>query len=290
MPEIEVREKNRLNMNSRYLDKFGANIKSQCGEDGIIVKILDIISPANSFCVEFGAWDGIHLSNTWALINSANWSGVLIEGSADKFPDLEKTYRDNDRVEILNRFVGFGENSLDNILAATNAPTDFDLLSVDIDGNDWHVWESLQNYRPRVVVIEFNPTIPNDVYFIQDRDPLTNHGASLLAMIELGKKKGYEIVSVTTINAIFVIREEYEKFEIEDNDIDAMYDGSAFQSRLFQGYDGTLFVAGCSKLIWKDIPFSADDIQVLPTAMRKYFEPDPNDHSGTAPAWRPQSD
>jgi len=272
MPEIEMREKNRKKLRSCYLDKHAANIKSQFGEDGIIVKILDTISPKNNFCVEFGAWDGIHLSNTWALINSASWSGVLIEGSPDKFSDLENTYGANERVEILNRFVGLDKNSLDIILATTNAPADFDLLSIDIDGNDWHVWESLQNYRPRVVVIEFNPTIPNDLYFTQDYDPSVNQGASLLAMIELGKKKGYELVSVTLVNALFVVCEEFEKFNIKDNDIDAMFDGSVYQSRLFQGYDGTLFVGGCSKLLWKDIPFSAEDIQILPPSERKYIE------------------
>lgn len=290
MPEIQVRVKTRLKGSSSRLNKYRANIKSQFGEDGIIVKIFDIISPANCFCVEFGAWDGIHLSNTSTLINGANWSGILIEGSTDKFFDLEKTYCENDRVQTLNRFVAFGEDSLDNILATTNTPIDFDFLSIDIDGNDWHVWESLQNYRPRVVAIEFNPTVQNDVYFVQDRDLSIHHGASLMAMIELGKKKGYEIVAVTTVNAFFVIREEYEKLDIEDNDIDAIYDGSAYQTRLFQGYDGTLIIAGCSKLIWKDIPFSSEDIQVLPSAMRKYFEPEPDDKSGRAPAWRPNID
>lgn len=150
------------------------------------------------------------------------------------------------------------------------APSDFDVLSIDIDGNDWHVWRSLEDYRPRIVCIEFNSTISNDVYFVQDPDPTINQGCSLLALVELGKSKGYELVATTSWDAISVPAEFFESFNISDNSIDAMYSPHTRETRLFQGYDGTFYAAGNLTVQWKQIPFQPDELQVLPRAMRKY--------------------
>jgi hypothetical protein len=85
-----------------------------------------------------------------------------------RFSDLIRTYEGNERVIALNRFVGFDpDNCLDKILADTPIPKNFDLLSIDVDGNDYHIWEAVEEYRPKVVVIEFNATIPPEVEFVQ---------------------------------------------------------------------------------------------------------------------------
>jgi hypothetical protein len=63
------------------------------------------------------------------------------------------------------------------------------LLTIDIDGNDYHIWDSMQKYQPKVVIIEYNPTIPNDIKFIQEANFDVNQGSSLRAKIELGGKK-----------------------------------------------------------------------------------------------------
>ena len=62
---------------------------------------------------------------------------------------------------------------------------ELDLLSIDIDGNDYYIFESLARLKPELVVIEFNPTIPNDVMFVQERNITVNQGCSLLALIAL---------------------------------------------------------------------------------------------------------
>jgi hypothetical protein len=113
------------------------------------------------------------------------------------------------------------------------------------------------------VVIEFNPTIPNDVYFVQDADPEVHHGSSLLAMIELGKRKGYELVATTPLNALFVLADLFDVFEIADNDIDAMHSPSEFEIRIFQLYDGTLMLTGCRRLLWAQENIEQEAIQVL---------------------------
>jgi len=185
--------------NGENLRLHAENKTSQSGEDGILRRIFEIMGTNNQWCVEFGAWDGKKHSNTYALIADNAWHGVLIEGDTPRFRELENTYRGNDRVDLINDFVGFdpGRNSIDTLLGGTSIPADFDLLIVDIDGNDWHVWHSMQAYRPRVVVIEHNPSIPNDVIFIQERNQDVQQGNSLRALVMLGKEKGYELICTT---------------------------------------------------------------------------------------------
>jgi hypothetical protein len=161
----------------QWLLQHAANINSLSGEDGIIEKIFQTIPAANRWCMEFGAWDGKLYSNTHLLMQKAGWSGVFVEADRDRFRDLINTYSGNPVAHCLNCFVSFlGENSLDSVLARTPIPKDFDLLSIDIDGNDYHVWESLLTYQPRVVIVEFNHTIPSHVEFVQPRDMKVNQG------------------------------------------------------------------------------------------------------------------
>jgi hypothetical protein len=143
------------------LARFEENVTSQCGEDGVIRRALEIVGDRNRWCVEFGAGDGTRMSNTFALIDRDDYSAVLIESDPARFDALERTYTGRPDVTALHRLVGFeGPDRLDRILAPTSVPVDFDVLSIDIDGNDYHVWEALEHYRPKLVVIEFNPRSP----------------------------------------------------------------------------------------------------------------------------------
>jgi len=268
---LEIKKKSRINPESAVLREFCRNVTSQCGEDGIIEKIFDIVGMKNQYCVEFGAWDGKLYSNTWNLINHHGWAGLLIEADDKKFKELKTRYAGSDHVGTLNTLVETaGERSLDAILAKAGAPRDLDFLCIDVDGIDWHIWNSLTNFEPRLILAEFNPTVPNDVIFIQDDDASINRGASLLAFIELGKSKGYELVASTDWNGFFVKKELFPYFGIKDNDIDAMHDTAHYESRLFQCYDGTLVLAGCKKLLWSNVEFDQEDIQVLPVSHRKF--------------------
>lgn len=274
MQVIEIRRRSRTKEQSTYLRNFARNVTSQYGEDGIIEKIFQLIGVENCWCVEFGAWDGKYLSNTWELINSKGWFGVLIEGDRGRAERLAASHAARaGEVFVINSFVGWqGQNSLDQLLATTPIPSEFDLLSIDIDGNDWHVWDRLQNYRPRLIVVEFNPSASNELYFVQEANPEVNQGASLLAFIELAKTKGYELVATTYANAFFVRAEDFPKIGIEDNSIDAMYE-PYMDLQICQGFDGTILAAGHMWLNWHGIPLTQEDFQILPKALRKYPDP-----------------
>ena len=248
------------------------NVSSQFGEDGIIQRIFEILPKQEVYwCVEFGAWDGKFLSNTYELISSHGWSGVLIEGNKSKFPQLQKTYAGNNNVTLINKLVQFeGTDTLDNILAQTKIPADFDLLSIDIDGNDYHVWDSLQKYFPRIVIVEFNPSIPGDVEFVQQKKFSINHGNSLLSMIKLGKSKGYEIIATTACNAFFVKKEYFDLFEIADNSISEIWETEKEAPRVFQLYDGTLVLTEEFTMIWGKDKVDKYDLQKYPRFVRHF--------------------
>ena len=183
-------EMGKMHKSNQRLHDFAKNVTSQYGEDGIIEKVLETVTDNDNWCVEFGAWDGKLFSNTYNLINNKDYSAVLIEADSRKFRDLLTTYKKNSKVIPLNAFVGFEkESSLDALLEPTDIPVNFDFLSIDIDGNDYHVWQAVQNYKPKVVCIEYNPTISNKVDFVQEPDIEINQGSSLLLLINLRKER-----------------------------------------------------------------------------------------------------
>jgi len=260
-----------LNAESTWLLKHRRDVTSQCGEDGILEKIFEVIGDHGKVCVELGAWDGVHCSNTHALLRDRGWSGYLIEANADRFKELQRTYRDNPRATLIHRFVDLdpGRGTLDEILAEHACPREIDLLSIDIDGNDYYLWESMPEPTAKVVLIEFNPTVPNDVVFVQERSASVHQGCSLLALTELAEKKGYELVCATDWNALFVRLELFPLFKIEDNSLEAMYH-PRMDGRIFHGYDGTVHVVGMPGLMWHGVKLSHENFQVLPPHLRVY--------------------
>lgn len=259
------------------------NITSQFGEDGIIETVLKLIGDGSKWCVEFGAWDGKLYSNTWNLINNYGWCGVLIEGDRKRYRELLARYSDNPRIICVNRFIQFqGLDSIDNILGRTPIPKSFDLLSIDIDGNDYYIWDSMSAYNPRVVVIEYNPSIPDDIEFIQPKDFKVNQGSSILSLTKLAQQKGYELIAATDGNLIFVLQEYFTLLGISDNSVPAIRKGHEYETRLFQLFDGTLVLEGCNKLIWHEIPIQREDIQVLPKSLRVYPDAKPKTSNRSA--------
>jgi hypothetical protein len=253
------------------------DVYSQCGEDGIVGAILDRLPSVDRWCVEFGAWDGMHLSNTRHLIEARGYAAVLIEGSRARAGDLARNYASNPRVHAMNAFVGFtAENNLDTLLSDLPIPEDFDFLSIDIDGNDWHVWKAIRRLRPKVVVIEFNPTIPTPVSFVQEADPSVSQGCSLRACVELGKEKGYELVCVTEFNAFFVRAEYFPLFEISDNRPETLRRSEEFVTYLFSGYDGHVYLHGSGRMPWHGIEIKAPMVQQLPDSLQRF----PDSYSG----------
>lgn len=201
--------------NNRYTEKslkrFEAQVFSQNGEDGVIAEIFRRIGTTNKFFVEFGVGPGIE-NNTLNLLMS-DWQGVWIEGDPARNAQINEMHKDrieHGRLKTINAYVDV--NNLEELFGSSGVPSSFDLLSIDIDSNDWHVWRALNHFLPRVVVIEYNSTYPADADVTIEYDPTfrwdgTSHfGASLKSLVMLGESKGYKLVGCDFIgvNAFFV--------------------------------------------------------------------------------------
>jgi hypothetical protein len=186
-------------------------VYSQSGEDGIITEIFNRIGTANKFFVEFGAGSGVENNTAFLLIKS--WSGFWIEGDSSRFKTINQKFGFliGRSLKAVNTFVN-AEN-IESILRENRVPQEFDLLSIDIDGNDFWVWNAISWFKPRVVVIEYNSIFPPDIDWIIKYNPNLKYnrytsffGASLKALEKLGTRKGYTLVACesTGVNAFFV--------------------------------------------------------------------------------------
>ena len=263
----------------RYSDQSSAMLHSkalidfsQAEAQDILTNIFKLLpTTPERWCVEFGAWDGIHLINTFHYISHQNWNYVLIEQDPLKFELIKSTYRQKPQAILINKKVNLeGLDSLDNILATTSIPLNFDLLSIGIDGNVWHVWDSAKEYSPKVVVIRFNPTIPVDIEFVEPRDLSVNQGTSLLHIVNHAKEKGYELINATTFNAFFIHKELYPYLNIKDNSIQALWKTKKKAPRLFHPFDGTLVLDDEFKMPWSNKVIGKFDLQIIPESKKKY--------------------
>ena len=242
------------------LSRYAYNVNSQHGEDGILKAVFDKIGTTSKYAVEFGGWDGIYLSNIRELIVGKGFSGLFIEGDKKRAEELRNNYKDYPQVVCVEAYVGFRTNTLDSILHDSNAPEQIDILSIDIDGYDYHVWDAVQDYRPRVVIIEYNPSIPNDIMVVNPHMENVFTGSSAAALVELGRRKGYSLIAVTQTNLLFIVNEEYDKLEIWDNElsvlrpVDRLGDGKYFQT-----YDKKIVFTGHNSYIWSGEPFEDGD-------------------------------
>jgi hypothetical protein len=193
-----------------------SNIHSQNGEDGvlnIIINRLGAIIPENGSCVEFGAWDGKLNSNTFALVEKG-WSAVYIEKDKIKFNNLVQNSKKYPKIIPICAEVDhkkFSTNSLDNILKKTPLQKNFDILSIDIDSYDLEVWESMQNYEPKIVIIEIN-----SAYRVGLKRRHSDHGNrnSFTSTLEVAAEKNYKLVCHTG-NLIFVQEDLVSKLKIQ---------------------------------------------------------------------------
>jgi hypothetical protein len=101
---------------------------------------------------------------------------------------------------------------------------DFNLLSIDVDGNDYHIWKNIKNYKPKCVVIEYNQTIPPNIDLVDEIQEYLGMGASIKSLEKLGREKGYSLVACTGSNLIFVDSHYIEKLGNITTDVKDLYD------------------------------------------------------------------
>lgn len=206
---------------NNFYNNYAKNVYSQNGEDGIVEELLKRLDITTGWVCEFGAWDGIYLSNTFNIVKNGQFNAVFIEGDEMKYKDLLNTVEKYSNIIPLKAFVDHNdnENSLDNLLSQTNIPIDFDILSIDIDSYDYAVWKSLKIYNPKIVIIEIISSVNTDNN-IHIHDGVNYTSTAFKPTYDLGIEKGYTFV-LHTGNMFFIRNDLFDKLNINyDNPLE----------------------------------------------------------------------
>jgi hypothetical protein len=195
---------------------------SQFGDDGIIQYILDRLNirfPNDKF-IEFGVGDYTESNTRFLLINN-NWSGLIMDSSEENID-----YIKNDEIywkyDLLALCKFVEPRNINNILSTSSFTKDIGLMHIDLDGNDYWVWKSIEVCKPIVVIVEYNSVfglenaivIPYKRGFVRGEAHYSNlyWGASIKALYQLAKEKGYSFVGTNSAgNNAYFVRNDYTK-------------------------------------------------------------------------------
>ena len=211
-----------------FYEQYNNNVYSQNGEDGIIEELLKRMKIEEGWVCEFGAWDGKHFSNTFNLIQkNKNFKAVYIEGDEEKYQDLLKTVEEHPNIYPVHKNVEVEYLdvlyekawTLDRILYPLPIPKEFEILSIDVDSTDYHIWDQLTLYYPKIVIIEINSSVdPNNENWIQEAGHPLYETTAFRPMLNLGLQKGYKFVCHTG-NMIFVRDDYFDQLGIGYEDV-----------------------------------------------------------------------
>ncbi len=196
---------------NKRLMPFGFKAYSQADEDGIIQAIFWRIGTTNHNFIEIGVGNGLE-NNTLNLLLQG-WQGGWIEGSTKSAQFIEKKFGKIIKQGKLKFKCAFVDrDNINKLIEDFSLPQKIDLLGIDIDGNDYHLFQAINSTKPRVVVIEYNAKFAPPTEWIMEYNPKHNWdgtdylGVSLKSLERLFDEKGYSLVgcNITGVNAFFV--------------------------------------------------------------------------------------
>jgi len=218
------------------INRHEFKVYSQTGEDGILLYIFSKIGTTNHRFVEFGCGDGREC-NTANLSINCGWNGLLMDGNEENIGIAKKFYQSKlgDRysnVKIQRNWIT--TENINKLILDNDVGGEIDLLSIDIDGNDYWIWKVIDVINPRVVAIEYNAAMGIDeaitVKYEPDFDRFRKHpsgvyfGASLLALTELAKTKGYILAGCCSCGfKAFFVRRDVAGEKIAELDVEKAY-------------------------------------------------------------------
>jgi len=196
------------------LSEYEWGVFSQWGEDGIIQFLIREVEIQNKTFIEFGVED-FSESNCRYLLISSDWQGFVIDGSDENIRQLQNSYF-YWRHDLQSMAAFVDKENINELLKKSDFNRDLGILSVDIDGNDYHILKAINVFEPRIVISEFNPyfgteravSVPYDPKFCRTEKHYSNlyFGASIRAIEFVLNEKGYTLIGtgMTGSNAYFV--------------------------------------------------------------------------------------
>ena len=182
-------------------------LTSQNEEDGITLALFDQIGVTNRRFVEIGS--GLSGGNSACLAQELGWTGLMVDGDAEHMTQVRRRFSGVTAVAAW-----ITRENINDLVTDAGLAGEVDFLSIDLDGNDYWVWEALTACSPRVAVIEYNSSFgpdravstPYDPQFDRHKHRFVYYGASLTALARLGAAKGYRLVTTepTGVNAFFL--------------------------------------------------------------------------------------
>lgn len=206
-----------MTQSHNHFNDYEYQVYSQWGEDGLIQHLINKVAIERHIFVEFGVEKYVESNTRFLLINN-NWSGLVIDGS-----DKNIQYIKNDpiywRHNLKAECAFIDKDNINSLIQKNGISGDIGLLSVDIDGNDYWVWEAIDVVNPRIVICEYNSlwgpeasvTVPYGQSFMRSDAHYSNlyYGASITAFTNLAKAKGYSLVGSNRAgNNIFFVRND----------------------------------------------------------------------------------
>lgn len=204
----------------RGLHDLGARemkVTSQWGEDGVLQALLEVVPVGSRRFIEFGV-ENYRESNTRFLLQHGHWSGLVLDGSADNIAEIERDPI-SWRHDLRARQAFVTRENIDALLRDNGFTGDLDLLSIDVDGNDYWIWDAITVCNPRIVVVEYNsvfgPEVACTIPYRADFQRTAAHpsnlyfGASVGAFCLLGERRGYRLVHGNRAgNNLFFVRND----------------------------------------------------------------------------------
>lgn len=191
----------------------GHKVFSQFEEDGLLLYIFSLIDAPNKTFVEFGSDDGIN-SNSANLHFHHGWTGLFIDGNEVAIDRGISFYAKWGNLSVKNPvFIHsfITRENINELIAKGGLQGEIGLLSIDIDGNDYWVWEAIHVVNPQVVIIEthnefglYDIVVPYDSSYCYPGKHPDYHGASPVAMNNLAKHKGYRLVASNQLGFNFI--------------------------------------------------------------------------------------
>lgn len=216
-----IEQKKHTNVNNLHEVEF--KVFSQWGDDGIIQYLINKLNIPNKTFVEFGVANYTEANTRFLLMNN-NWSGLIMDGSSENID-----YIKNDEIywqyDLQAKHAFIDVENVNDLIASAGFSEELGLLHIDIDGNDYWVWQAVKCVNPIIVIVEYNSlfgpdnawSTPYDARFVRSKFHYSNlcYGSSLTSLCDMAEEKGYYFVGSNSAgnNAYFIRKDKISGFK-----------------------------------------------------------------------------